>query len=116
MNYLVVLSCRPWILSPQKFLKIRADLGKATYIGRGPPTSTEVLVAVWLLRYNLQWPWEGWTHGLRTEDWRYPLMARNLGLKEPKDWQRLVAMRSKNLGFNGVGRGFGEDGFPEATE
>ena len=41
----------------------------------------KALLVLWFLRYNLQWPWEGWTHGICTEDWRYPLMARNLGLK-----------------------------------
>ena len=41
-----------------------------------------MLVALWVLRYNLQWPWEGWCHGLRTEDWRYPLMAKQLGLSD----------------------------------
>lgn len=46
--------------------------------------SIQVLVAMWVLRYNLQWPWEGWCHGLRTEDWRYRLMAKNLGLEDSR--------------------------------
>mmetsp|Transcript_84494 Transcript_84494/g.149549 ORF Transcript_84494/g.149549 Transcript_84494/m.149549 type:complete len:329 (-) Transcript_84494:223-1209(-) len=40
------------------------------------------LLMAWFLRYNSQWPWEGWTHGIRTEDWRYPMMARKLGLRD----------------------------------
>lgn len=40
------------------------------------------LIVVWLVRYNSQWIWEGWFTGIHTEDWRYPLMAKNLGLSD----------------------------------
>lgn len=40
------------------------------------------LLLAWITRYNVQWTWEGWTCGIHTEDWRYPLMARKLGLKD----------------------------------
>eukprot|EP00929_Paragymnodinium_shiwhaense_P067895 TRINITY_DN34128_c0_g1_i1.p1 TRINITY_DN34128_c0_g1~~TRINITY_DN34128_c0_g1_i1.p1 ORF type:complete len:358 (+),score=26.59 TRINITY_DN34128_c0_g1_i1:79-1074(+) len=40
------------------------------------------LLLFWITRYNVQWPWEGWTHGIRTEDWRYPMMAKKLGLND----------------------------------
>jgi len=40
------------------------------------------LLILWFSRYNIQWPWEGWTHGICTEDWRYPMMAKKLGLQD----------------------------------
>jgi steroid 5-alpha reductase family enzyme len=43
---------------------------------------TFALVVLWLLRYNVQWPWEGWMTGIHTEDWRYVLMAKSLGLRD----------------------------------
>lgn len=40
------------------------------------------LLLAWFMRYNIQWPWEGWTRGIDTEDWRYPMMAKKLGLSD----------------------------------
>mmetsp|Transcript_51534 Transcript_51534/g.103560 ORF Transcript_51534/g.103560 Transcript_51534/m.103560 type:complete len:337 (-) Transcript_51534:80-1090(-) len=43
---------------------------------------TLALIAGWIVRYNISWTWEGWFHGIRTEDWRYVMMARRLGLTD----------------------------------
>lgn len=37
------------------------------------------LLFVWFFRYNYMWIWDGWTHGIKTEDWRYIVMAKKLG-------------------------------------
>eukprot|EP00445_Apocalathium_hangoei_P036817 CAMPEP_0203950244 /NCGR_PEP_ID=MMETSP0359-20131031/84428_1 /ASSEMBLY_ACC=CAM_ASM_000338 /TAXON_ID=268821 /ORGANISM="Scrippsiella Hangoei, Strain SHTV-5" /LENGTH=331 /DNA_ID=CAMNT_0050882401 /DNA_START=48 /DNA_END=1043 /DNA_ORIENTATION=+ len=37
------------------------------------------LFVAWFLRYSLWWPWDGWTVGLRTEDWRYIDLAEKIG-------------------------------------
>merc|ERR1712012_282736 len=41
-----------------------------------------VLILIWGSRYNWDIPWEGWTKGIHTEDWRYILLAKDLGLKD----------------------------------
>jgi steroid 5-alpha reductase family enzyme len=37
------------------------------------------LVFLWLSRFFLQWPWEGWTVGLKLEDWRYLKLGKEIG-------------------------------------
>jgi len=37
------------------------------------------LLLVWYARYALWWPWEGWTVGIHTEDWRYKAVADKVG-------------------------------------
>eukprot|EP00928_Gymnodinium_smaydae_P000581 TRINITY_DN1021_c0_g1_i1.p1 TRINITY_DN1021_c0_g1~~TRINITY_DN1021_c0_g1_i1.p1 ORF type:complete len:335 (+),score=52.10 TRINITY_DN1021_c0_g1_i1:36-1040(+) len=43
---------------------------------------TLLLLLTWCVRYNVQWTWEGWTKGVHTEDWRYPMMAAKLGIAD----------------------------------
>lgn len=40
------------------------------------------LLLLWFARFNYQWTWEGWTVGIRTEDWRYVRLARLLKLRD----------------------------------
>ena len=42
-------------------------------------TVTMFLVFLWWSRFMFQWPWEGWTHGLDHEDWRFIDIDRKLG-------------------------------------
>jgi steroid 5-alpha reductase family enzyme len=53
----------------------------ATSGGRPSPRAWYGLVALlfWFGRYNLFYPWDGWTVGLRTEDWRYGKIAEVTG-------------------------------------
>jgi len=48
---------------------------------------TLALIVIWIARYNISWPWEGWHHGLSTEDWRYIMMAKRLGLADSVGWR-----------------------------
>jgi len=41
-----------------------------------------VLLLIWFMRYTIGWPWDGWSVGLDTEDWRYKDMAEKCGIKE----------------------------------
>ena len=57
--------------------------------GAGPPPSMPpstrgivalALLCLWCARYAvIDWPWEGWTKGLRAEDWRYVSIAKRTG-------------------------------------
>lgn len=37
------------------------------------------LLLLWFARYAAWWPWDGWTVGIHTEDWRYKELADKLG-------------------------------------
>ena len=37
------------------------------------------LLVVWFVRYNYMHPWDGWTHGIENEDWRYVELAKYTG-------------------------------------
>ena len=58
--------------------------------GEGSP-STRGLIAwallwIWFARYNISWPWDGWVHGIKTEDWRYIETAKVTGSGTPLYW------------------------------
>lgn len=38
-----------------------------------------VILVLWYARYNSHFPWDGWTKGIDTEDWRYVDMAEKVG-------------------------------------
>eukprot|EP00967_Tisochrysis_lutea_P048550 scaffold59337_cov35-Tisochrysis_lutea.AAC.2 len=46
----------------------------------------------WFVRYNIFWPWDGWSVGLRTEDWRYGKIAEVTGSGTALYW--LVSLTS----------------------
>jgi len=39
---------------------------------------TLFLLVIWYARYHNQFPWDGWTKGIDTEDWRYVDMAKKV--------------------------------------
>lgn len=55
------------------------------------------LLCVWYLRYQLWFPWDGWFHGITTEDWRYIDLANKLpgGGGTPLYW--LLSLLSLHL-------------------
>ena len=38
-----------------------------------------VLTFLWAFRFMYQWPWEGWFHGVKHEDWRYVDFDQKVG-------------------------------------
>jgi len=40
-----------------------------------------LMLLIWFTRYSLWWPWDGWSVGLETEDWRYKDMLERAGLE-----------------------------------
>jgi len=44
------------------------------------------LLIVWCIRYNISWPWDGWTQGIDTEDWRYVEMSKKTGQGNAAYW------------------------------
>jgi steroid 5-alpha reductase family enzyme len=55
-----------------------------------PPSERGVfamaLLILWCLRYNISWPWNGWTKGINTEDWRYVEMSKFTGERTVEYW------------------------------
>jgi steroid 5-alpha reductase family enzyme len=44
------------------------------------------LLLVWYLRYQTSFPWDGWVHGIHTEDWRYESAAKVTGSGTAAYW------------------------------
>jgi len=53
------------------------------------------LLVSWYLRYALWWPWDGWTVGIHTEDWRYKQLADKVGGAGALYW--LLSLTSLHL-------------------
>ena len=43
-------------------------------------------LVTWYLRYNYWFPWDGWTRGIETEDWRYGELVKTTGAGTPLYW------------------------------
>jgi steroid 5-alpha reductase family enzyme len=64
-----------WVIAPPFFVIgviAQADNGFAGWHMRD--TLILVCFVVWAARYHIVWFWEGWTEGLKIEDWRYEAM------------------------------------------
>jgi steroid 5-alpha reductase family enzyme len=60
----------------------------ATSGGHPSPRAWYALSALllWFARYNFFFPWDGWTTGIHSEDWRYGEIARATGSGSPLYW------------------------------
>lgn len=67
-TFLPLMIAAAWIVSAES---------RASLSGRG--VYAVVILVIWWTRYTIMHPWDGWTLGLHSEDWRYIEYYKSVG-------------------------------------